>query len=94
MPNNPERPVSGLPDDPAKLERELVKRMQAAARVYREAVADHEQVLNKHLDMLDHPDGAHAWRNAAASERLALEKYAAAIKDYSNMMLRKRAPKA
>jgi flagellar motor switch protein FliG len=93
MPNSPDKTVSGSPDDTAKLERELVKRMQAAARVYRDAVADHEQVLKKHLDMLDHPDGAHAWHNAAASERLALEKYTAAIKEYSNLMLRKRSPK-
>ena len=94
MPNSPDKSSGGLPNDPAKLERELIKRMQAAARVYRDAVADHEQVLKQYIDMLDHPDGAHAWRNAATHERVALEKYAAAIKEYSNQMLRKRVPKS
>ncbi len=94
MPDISDRPVDGLPEDSAKLERELVKRMQTAARVYREAVAEHEQVLKQYVEMLDHPDGAHAWKKAAAYERRALEKYAAAIKEYSNLMLRKRVPKS
>lgn len=76
------------PDDRQQLELRLWEQMQTAAREWRKAIADHESIITRYGDMFGHPDGAHARHMAAAQERLALERYACAVKAYADLLIR------
>ena len=81
------------PEDVQRLEQELLEQMRAAAKTYRQAIAEHQRVAGEFADMLDHPDGAYAWRTAAAQESRALEEYAQAVKSYSDLVVHGIRPK-
>ncbi len=84
--------MSGPSGDPAELERRLREEMQTASKAYHQAVTEHQNMMALYKDFHDHPDGAFAARTAAARERLALEKYARAVKLYADLVVRGQKP--
>jgi hypothetical protein len=84
--------VGGPAEDRSELERRLREEMQAAARTYHQAVAEHQTMISLYTEFHDNPDGALAARMAAARERLALEKYARAVKLYADLVVRGQRP--
>jgi hypothetical protein len=70
-----------------RLERELLRALKAAEREYRAAAKEHEDVRQQFASLLDNPDGALALRKAARNERLVGERYAQALKRFSNFVM-------
>jgi hypothetical protein len=66
--------------------------MQAASYAYHQAVAEHQSMMGDYKDFLHNPDGELAARTASARERLALEKYARAVKLYADLVVRGKKP--
>ena len=75
-----------------RLEQQLLEEMQAAEKAYSDTVSEHRKIRTEFGDMLDHPDSVHAVNQAANKERRALEKYARALRAFTDSTVDGRRP--
>jgi len=92
MPTRPRKSSPKPAADLPRLERELRKKMRAAARDYRETVAEQDKVMARIADRIGEPGETLDWNTASGRERDALEKYAVAIQEYADLVVRGRRP--
>lgn len=75
-----------------QVEDELLDQVQAAERDYREAAWKYNEARKQYGTLLDNQDGAYGLRRAAMVERITLEKYAAALRAFADLVVRGRTP--
>jgi hypothetical protein len=75
------------------LEDALMKRLQSAQAAYNVAKAEHERLASIIADVgLNHPDGSLALSQAVKLDRAALDAYAAALKDFTDLTIHSKPP--
>jgi hypothetical protein len=85
----PETPMN-QPDamsDRERLEQQLRQELEFSRNAYDMASAEFVRTKTVYADMLAHPDGTYALRQAAKEERIARQKYTRALKDFTRFIL-------
>jgi hypothetical protein len=72
-----------------KLESQLLEKLKAAEQEYRLATSAFKTLSGQFKDLgMQHPDGSQAMRNAIAGETLARKQYHAALRAFTDLVLR------
>ena len=69
-----------------KPEEQLLEEMRIAQKAYNETAAEHGKLRAEFANMLDNPDTVSGLKRAATNERVAAQKYKAAVKAYRKSM--------
>jgi DNA-binding NarL/FixJ family response regulator len=77
-----------------ELELQLLARLQSAEKRYRSAAEECNAAAGQFRDMMSHPDGAAGLHNAARNERVAVQQYHAALKDFTDLVVYGRPPQS
>jgi hypothetical protein len=76
-----------------RIEEDLVREVEQARAAYDEAKAQSATLMECSTELgQNHPDGRTAARKATAMQRAATERYAKALKAFTNFLLGKRLP--
>ncbi len=87
-------PFSVAPDEPSRIESHLHAQLAAAAEAYQNAKTNATRLYQIAKDMEpNQTDGNLAIRNAVRSEREALARYAEAIRQFNDFILRRKLPR-
>jgi hypothetical protein len=72
--------------------RNLLPQIRAAGEIDLAAAAEYARISKEYRNILDYPDGAPALHKAATDERIAFEKYSAALDTLTRSILQNRPP--